>query len=198
MTLSKDTLQKLAELVALLERDNPKLDLRIRCAVLRYRDGTITLPTKNLSLEELEPWFWSMATRNETTGCWEWIGTRDENGYGRFKVKGKRWLAHRASLHYVVGDSPLFSCHRCSNPPCINPFHLYYGTRSENWRDMLALGRGFNPIGSSNGRARLTEHDVAFIRSSSLKLRELGQLYDMDKQNICRIKNGHLWKHVKL
>lgn len=177
-----------------MERDNPKLDRRIRCAVLRYRDGTITIPTRNLTLEELEPWFWSMATRNEITGCWEWSGTRDENGYGKFKTRGERWLAHRASLHYVFGDSPLFACHRCSNPPCVNPFHLYYGTRAENWGDMWRAGRVKILKGEDNPRSKLTWSQVKYLRSGIAPLCYLARHVGIDYHYAWKIANGRAWK----
>lgn len=195
MQLSKDTLLKLGELVACLERDIPSLDRRIRCAVLRLKGGTLTLPVKNLSLKELEPWFWSMTVRNEISNCWEWTGNRDANGYGYFKVLGNRILSHRASLIYCSGtDSALLACHKCHNPPCVNPFHLYRGTHADNDRDKRKSHRMPSLAGERNPNARLTEVDVRFIRTSKLKLADLGAMFGMTPQNIWRIKHYGVWR----
>jgi hypothetical protein len=82
-----------------------------------------------------------------SSGCWEWIGSRDKDGYGRIRGSshGKVWVkrAHRCSYEEHVGPIPegLDVCHHCDNPPCINPDHLYAGTKSENMQDMVQRGR---------------------------------------------------------
>lgn len=75
-------------------------------------------------------------------GCWEWTrGTR--NGYGVVSFQGSNVPAHRASWIAKNGAIPsgLVVCHRCDNPPCVNPDHLFLGTSTDNNRDMLAKGR---------------------------------------------------------
>ena len=85
------------------------------------------------------------------SGCWEWIGARDRHGYGRYycrlkyKSIGKKnhTLAHRFSWEHFKGQIPLnlFVCHKCDNPPCVNPEHLFLGTTQDNTRDCINKGR---------------------------------------------------------
>ena len=77
--------------------------------------------------------------------CWEWQGVMHRTGYGCFRQHGKFQYAHRASyeaFHGPIGD--LLICHRCDNPKCIHPDHLFLGTHEENMADMKAKGRGRN------------------------------------------------------
>jgi hypothetical protein len=90
--------------------------------------------------------FWSRVEPKES-GCWEWT-TRGPGGYGRFKAGGKNLLAHRVSWEINVGPIPdgLLVLHRCDNPPCIRPSHLFVGTQKDNLRDMQAKGRGLSQV----------------------------------------------------
>lgn len=79
------------------------------------------------------------------TGCWEWQGVMHHSGYGCFKDKGQFRYTHRAAYEAFHGPTEgLFVCHRCDNPRCCYPGHLFLGSHKENMADMKAKGRGRN------------------------------------------------------
>lgn len=111
--------------------------------------------------------FWERA--NVTRGeCWPWMGYRDTRGYGQLDINFRRYLTHRFSymLHNGNEEIPdgICVCHRCDNPPCVNPDHLFLGTRADNLHDMKAKGRAHRPKGEKHPRAKLAHKDVLKIR----------------------------------
>jgi hypothetical protein len=82
--------------------------------------------------------FWDNVNVGSDDECWEWQGSRTEAGYGLMWYDGKLRYAHRIAID-LEGD--LFACHKCDNPPCVNPNHLFVGTQKDNVQDMLSKGR---------------------------------------------------------
>lgn len=94
----------------------------------------------------------------DTSGeCWEWTAKRDRSGYGRFWYReDASYLAHRAAYELFVGPIPdgLVVCHRCDNPGCVNPRHLWLGTMADNNWDKVAKGRASGPRSGAPDCAR--------------------------------------------
>jgi hypothetical protein len=87
---------------------------------------------------------WEKVRRGGVDECWPWIATTTHwFGYGRLEIKGKIFAAHRISYELANGPIPdgLFVLHRCDNPPCVNPHHLFLGTQKDNIGDASAKGR---------------------------------------------------------
>lgn len=133
----------------------------------------------------------------KTDSCWEWIGQKDKNGYGRFSYETKKQWSHRVSYRLHKGEIPegLFVCHSCDNPPCVNPDHLWLGTNSENLRDMRKKGRAKYNMNIGNlGRLsrfnlKLTDsqfQEVLQMVKNGVTQREIAEKFGVVHQTISR------------
>lgn len=125
---------------------------------------------------------------NPESGCWIWEGQKRPDGYGM--LSGSKMRAHRYAWEIVNGPVPEGLCvlHRCDNPSCVNPEHLFLGTRGDNVRDAAAKNR--MPHGESHWASKLTSEQVLEIRSSSLSQTTLADLYKVNQSTICRVRSG--------
>lgn len=92
----------------------------------------------------LEARFWEKVDKSGgNDACWAWAGRLDYYGYGQLDIDGKQERAHRLSWKLLVGDIPedLWVLHKCDNPRCVNPSHLFLGDQKANVADMMAKGR---------------------------------------------------------
>lgn len=90
---------------------------------------------------EIEERLWSR-TKVTSTGCIEWQGARHERGYGKINIGGTMYLTHRIAYELAFhAPDKLHVCHRCDNPPCCNPVHLFLGTQADNNKDSMLKGR---------------------------------------------------------
>lgn len=103
------------------------------------------------------------------TGCHLWEGYTQPNGYGYVNVGGRKMPAHRLSLILSGTNVPqgLDVCHRCDVRNCVNPEHLYVGTRKQNMADCTLRVRHNKPSGETHWSAKLSAKDVADIRQSN-------------------------------
>jgi hypothetical protein len=139
-------------------------------------------------------------------GCWEWQASRTPLGYGQMRFRGTRELAHRAAWIVFCGPIPkddsaygtLGVLHRCDNPSCVNPEHLFLGDQRSNAIDSVSKKR-WGPRGckgESHGRAIVTEEIVRAIRASSETARQCAEKYGLSIGAIRHIRAGRSWKHV--
>jgi hypothetical protein len=146
--------------------------------------------------------FWARVDRRGPDDCWEWTRCRGAEGYGRVNggsgAKGKIYNAHRVAyaLTHPRWDGTKKVLHRCDNPPCCNPRHLFLGTDADNMRDKAAKGRVKPVNGSLNPNAKLTEAQVRKILTSRHVYRQLADEYGVTIGMIGHIKKGRSWRHL--
>lgn len=149
--------------------------------------------------------FWSRPIRRPS-GCWEWpvVGTRyGQPTYGTTTWRGVAMGAHRIAWTLTYGPVPtgLDVCHRCDNPPCVNPEHLFIGTPAENTADMISKGRKAPvPRGLSHHHAKLTAEQVADIRrryASGMSAYRLSQDHGLSTMAAWRVAVGIAYRDVE-
>ena len=131
--------------------------------------------------------------------CREWAGSRNHFGYGTLGKGGRWWLAHRLTWHETYGPIPDGMCvlHRCDNPPCHEPTHLFLGTRADNIRDCIAKGRRRYLRGESHGRAKLTMAKVLEARerkASGWSWAKLERHYGVSHRAMWLAVRGRTWQ----
>jgi hypothetical protein len=123
-------------------------------------------------------------------GCWNWVGAIGTHGYGRFGYNGKTVQAHRFSFelfkHKVIFDD-LFVCHSCDNRRCVNPDHLFLGTRQDNIDDCVRKKRHI--FGERSNLSKLSDKDVIeIIMLSNYKTQlEIANIFNVTQSNISKL-----------
>jgi hypothetical protein len=166
----------------------------------------------------VEARFWACVSPEPNTGCWLWTGAfrrdSDKRGYGRITISDAAYPAHRLSLELATGERPppsIFACHKCDNPWCVNPGHLFWGTPADNVHDMNRKGRTVSCPGDLNGarkhreavrrgerhyKTKFTREQVEQIkarRAAGERLKALAAEYGVAESCISRIANGVRW-----
>lgn len=144
---------------------------------------------------------------NPISACWEWVGSK-RNGYGRMivgsRTDGTRrsMSAHRVSYEIVYGEIPegMEVCHKCDNPSCVNPNHLFLGTRQDNIDDRERKGRNVFFVGEEQPRAKLTKKAVKDARweraYKGTSFQMLADRYGVSKKTMMNAIKGVTWKCV--
>jgi len=148
---------------------------------------------------------------NDSTGCWEWMKGRSvTGGYGVISVSNKQEKVHRTMWNVTFGDIPKGMCvlHRCDNPPCCNPDHLFLGTIGENNEDRDKKGRQAKGDaitrnrrsfkGDQNPRAKLSYDKAEYIRSryasGGIRLKDLANELSVTIQSVWMIVKGRRYQ----
>jgi len=169
---------------------------------------------KNRSLKE---YFEDKFIPEPNSGCWLWLGALDHDGYGSFYVKRNvEPKAHRFSYELYCEPIPenLSVLHKCDNPCCVNPDHLFVGTQDDNMKDMKNKGRHRNPEinglklhpekaarGEKVNTAKLTEKDcykVVEYYKQGYTQKQISEIYNVHYTTIGGVINGRYWKHLNL
>ncbi len=145
---------------------------------------------------------------DQDTGCHVWTGGRNNHGYGKLYADGEKRYAHRLAWELENGPIPdgLHVCHQCDNPPCVNPTHLFIGTRYDNLRDAASKGRcgpqryhDRYPYGELVGNSKLKDTDVIDIRrrlvTGEMQV-TLAREYGVHKTLISCIARRTIWRHL--
>jgi hypothetical protein len=112
-------------------------------------------------------------------------------------------LVHRYSYYLHCGkfNKSLHVLHRCDNPLCVNPKHLFLGTNLDNVKDKMKKGRSNSPKGESVNTSKLKEREVVIIKKQLLKgetIYSLANKYSVNPWTINDIKVGKNWKHIQV
>lgn len=132
--------------------------------------------------------------------CWEWTKGRTSLGYGMKQIDGSLKLVHRISAVVFMGfkiESNLCVLHKCDNPPCFNPEHLFIGTKKDNSLDMKSKGKSV--FGEKNKGSKLKESDVWDIidlLGNGVIHKKIAEKYNVTKFTVSRINRRITWRHL--
>lgn len=136
----------------------------------------------------------------QPSGCWEWNLALDKNGYGLYTIERKQIQAHRFTfLADGIDIKGKHVCHKCDNPSCVNPEHLFVGSALDNNRDKVSKNR--QSRGMTHGKSKLTNDDIIAIREEFKNprrglIRTLCKKYNISYPWMKRIQNNTAWTHI--
>lgn len=127
------------------EKFNPSVQLEFAI------EPIIVIASKRFPLDGIEARFWAKVEKRDND-CWLWLGAKNQDGYGHFKVGNRAISAHRIAYVLKVGSIPtgVSILHSCDNRACVRPDHLFMGTQLDNVTDMMRKGRGNKASGDRN------------------------------------------------
>lgn len=141
--------------------------------------------------------FWKRV--NKTDNCWLWTGSLQQSNYGQFWTGDYQTTAHRFSWEIHNGNIPkgYDICHVCDVKICVNPEHLFLGTRLDNMKDCINKGR--TAKGEKHGKSKLTNNQVKQIRQlaiSGLSQRAIASQFSVSQPEIGCIIRNEIWQHL--
>ncbi len=153
---------------------------------------------RGLGRKSLLERFWAKVDKSDPLGCWLWLGARAGTGCYGVIWDGRQKRAHRVIWEMVNGPIPIgFEiCHHCDNASCVNPAHLFCGTRSDNINDCVKKGRFNRPLGEKHPFAKLIPIQVLEIRQSLLSQRSLANSFGVSRAVIRQVLDKRAWKWV--
>lgn len=145
--------------------------------------------------------FWSKVNKRGPNDCWVWTAGKLKDGYGAFKtgeLGREQTSAHRYSYRLAHGEIPpgMVVCHRCDNPPCVNPAHLFLGTQRDNQMDKITKGRANTAHGRALPHAKLDETSVRLIRARTDSAVKVAADFGVSPSVIDSVRHRRSWKHV--
>lgn len=158
--------------------------------------------------EKLLARFWAKVDKRGPDECWPWKAYSMPGSYGQFGCGSRVFLAHRISWIIANGSIPQHAgyhgfcvCHKCDNPKCVNPNHLFLGTNADNVHDMDKKGRRkVDPVfGEAHGKSKLTEKAVEEIRkarNAGMKMQPLADKFGISIVTVSAVCRRRTWRHV--
>lgn len=143
-----------------------------------------------------------MSRVRKTRGCWYWTGSKNALGYGLYRYKGRATRAHRLSYEFAGHQlrATDILCHKCDNPACVRPEHLFPGSQADNVADMHAKGRNYRGpsrlYGTKHPLAKLNDDAARAIRCSAGTAAEIAARFGVSKSLVHGIKKGTHWKYA--
>lgn len=142
--------------------------------------------------------FWKYVKKSP--GCWEWTGAKSE-GYGAFGINYEMYRAHRVSYEIRFGKlvNDLVVCHKCDNPACVRPGHLFLGTHQDNILDCINKGRRDTPSGERHHFSTFSSDEVLLMRDlrhHGVPVPILSGFFDAPSSTIRKVLLGISWKHL--
>jgi len=172
--------------------------------LIRHCDDSSNSGIRNFS--KIKPSRFQKFLRNfkvMESGCWEWVKSKSPGGYGSFSVFRRQVSASRASWIINNGEigPGLCICHKCDNPPCVNPNHLFVGTVIDNVNDRHFKKRDAKQCGESHPGVKLKSKEVFEIRmkfkTGRFTKTDLGKEFGVHRAMIRRIVTGIGWKSLR-
>jgi len=151
-------------------------------------------------MEFTEDVFWEMCDKSDgDDACWPWKGVIDKDGCGRYKHRKKSIRANRSAYEFFYKEiipSGAFACHKCDNPSCCNPRHIFIGTPKDNAVDRSVKGRGAPQHAGHNPYSKLKWDDVDFIRENygrGWTQQSLAEKFNVTQPTVGRIIRNEAW-----